>query len=183
LREIDTAAARALEFLILTAARTGEVLGARWPEIDLGSKVWAIPADRMKAGRGHRIPLCGRAVEILEKLAQAKISEFIFPGRRVGKPLSHVAMAKVIARMGVKEATVHGFRSAFRDWAGNETHFAREVAEAALAHVVGDAAEQAYRRSDALEKRRELMESWAHYCRPENANNVIRAFGWACDGH
>ena len=183
LREIDTAAARALEFLILTAARTGEVLGARWPEIDLGSKVWAIPADRMKAGRGHRIPLCGRAVEILEKLAQSKISEFIFPGRRIGKPLSHVAMAKVIARMGVKEATVHGFRSAFRDWAGNETHFAREVAEAALAHVVGDAAEQAYRRSDALEKRRELMESWAHYCRPENANNVIRAFGWACDGY
>ena len=101
------------------------------------------------------------------------MSEFVFPGQRPGKPLSHATMAKLINRMGVEGATVHGFRSAFRDWAGNETHFAREVAEAALAHVVGDAAEQAYRRSDALEKRRALMQAWAGFCEPSAASNVI----------
>ena len=169
LREIDTIAARALEFAILTAGRSGEIYGARWPEIDLAAKVWTIPAERMKAGREHRVPLCERAAEILERLFAAKISAFVFPGQRRGRPLSHVAMAKVIERMGVEGATVHGFRSAFRDWAGNETHFPREVAEAALAHVVGDSAEQAYRRGDALEKRRALMAAWAAYCERKEA--------------
>jgi len=182
LRAIDTTAVRALEFAILTAARSGEVYGARWQEIDLSAKVWTLPAERMKAGRAHRIPLNNRACEILEKLAQTKIGEFVFPGQRAGRPLSHVAMAKVLDRMGLQKVTVHGFRSAFRDWAGNETHFPREVAEAALAHVIGDSAEQAYRRSDALEKRRELMQSWAHYCQPKVASNVIPIAGAARDG-
>ncbi len=173
LRGVDTASARALEFAILTAARSGEVYGATWGEIDLDAKVWTIPAARMKAAREHRIPLCDRAVAILQKLAEAKISAFVFPGRRAGQPLSHVAMAKVIDRLGVEDATVHGFRSAFRDWTGNETHHPREVAEAALAHVVGDAAEQAYRRGDALEKRRALMQAWAQYCEPAPAENVV----------
>ncbi len=173
LREIDSTAARALEFAILTAGRSGEIYGACWTEIDLAAKVWTIPAERMKAGREHRVPLCERAVAILERLFATKISAFAFPGQRRGRPLSHVAMAKVIERMGVEGATVHGFRSAFRDWVGNETHFPREVAEAALAHVVGDAAEQAYRRGDALEKRRALMAAWAAYCEPTDARNVV----------
>ncbi|NBS34472.1 MAG: site-specific integrase [Methylocystaceae bacterium] len=160
---IDSVSARALEFTILTAARSGETYGATWPEIDLNSRVWIIPAVRMKSGREHRVPLSARAIEIIEFQASRKISEFIFPGQRLNKPLSHVAMAKVIERMHVTGATVHGFRSAFRDWAGNETQFSREICEAALAHVVGDAAEQAYRRGDALEKRRLLMKEWAEY--------------------
>ena len=169
LRKIDNISARALEFAILTAARAGEVYGATWSEIDHENRVLVIPARRMKAAREHRIPLCERAFEIVGHLAAATISEFIFPGRKSGKPLSHVAMAKVLERMQVEGATVHGFRCAFRDWAGNETHFAREVAEAALAHVIGDKAEQAYRRSDSLEKRRNLMEAWAAFCSTANA--------------
>ncbi len=165
-------AAMALEFLILTAARSGEVYGATWPEIDLEAKVWTVPADRMKAGREHRVPLSDRAVALLKPLSENKTGDLVFIGRRKDR-LSHVAMAKVLARLGVENATPHGFRSAFRDWAGNETHFAREVAEAALAHVVGDAAEQAYRRGDALDKRRKLMEAWAGYCEPEHSDNVL----------
>jgi integrase len=118
----------------------------------------------MKAAREHRIPLGDRALEILEKAKPLRMGDLVFPGHRRGKPLSHVAMSKIIERLGVEGATVHGFRSAFRDWAGNETNHAREIAEAALAHVVGDAAEQAYRRGDALEKRRALMTDWAGYC-------------------
>jgi integrase len=175
LRERDAIAALALEFCILTAARSGEVFGARWEEIDFDAKIWTVPPDRMKAARGHRVPLSGRAVEILEKLATAKTGAYVFPGQRKGKPLSSMAMEMILRRMKVEAATVHGFRSAFRDWAGNETHFPREVAEAALAHVVGDKAEQAYRRSDALEKRRKLMEAWALFCEPK-AGRVI-SFG------
>jgi len=167
-------AAMALEFCILTATRSGEVLGARWCEIDLAAKVWAVPAARMKAAREHRIPLSDRALAILEKLAQAKTGEFVFPGQRVGKSLSGMAMEMCLRRMNLDAVTVHGFRSAFRDWAGNETHFPREVAEAALAHVVGDKAEQAYRRGDALEKRRGLMAAWASYCEPKKGDNVVR---------
>jgi integrase len=173
LREIDTVTARALEFAILTAGRSSEIYGARWSEIDLEAKVWTIPAERMKAAREHRVPLCERAAEIVAHLAGMKLGEFVFAGHRRGKPLSHVAMAKVIDRMGVTGATIHGFRSAFRDWAGNETHHPREVAEAALAHVVGDAAEQAYRRGDALEKRRLLMSAWGNYCEPNKASSNV----------
>ncbi len=128
----------------------------------------------MKAGREHRIPLSERAVELLRGLAEAKAGEFVFPGQDTRKPLSGMAMEMVLRRMKVTDATVHGFRSSFRDWAGNETHFPREVAEAALAHVIGDKAEQAYRRSDALEKRRELMEAWARYCEGTLSDNVVK---------
>jgi integrase len=156
-------AALALEFLVLTAARTGEVLGAEWPELDLETKIWTIAAKRMKANREHRVPLSPRAVEILEELAKVRTGAFVFPGQRLDKPLSGKAMGMVLGRMGVHDATVHGFRSAFRDWCGEETHFPREVAEAALAHVIGDKAERAYRRGDALEKRRALMNEWAAF--------------------
>ena len=163
LRERDALAAVALELCILTAARSGELLGMRWDEIDLQNAVWSLPAGRMKAGRPHRVPLSTRAVAILRKLEKSKRGEFVFAGHAPGKPLSNMAMDMVLRRMGV-DVTVHGFRSSFRDWAGNETPSPREVVETALAHVIGDKAEQAYRRSDALEKRRKLMEAWASYC-------------------
>lgn len=165
LRELDTVAARALEFTILTAARSGETYGATWPEIDAKQAVWIIPATRMKAGRAHRVPLSEPARDILATLSTRRVSDFVFPGMKRGKPLSHVAMAKVIERLSVENATPHGFRSCFRDWCGNETNHPREIAEAALAHTIGDAAEQAYRRGDALEKRRVLMNDWAAYLR------------------
>ena len=174
LRADSAIAASALQLCILTAARSGEVYGARWAEMDLTDKVWTIPAERMKAGRAHRIPLSSQAVALLSELKEGATSDFVFESPRGGRPLSHVAMAKVIDRLGVNNATVHGFRSSFRDWAGNETSFPREIAEAALAHVVGDQAEQAYRRSDALERRRKLMQAWANYCGPESAANVVR---------
>lgn len=164
LRAVETIAARALEFLILTAARSGEVYGATWSEIDAIEKVWTVSASRMKAGRVHRVPLAPQAIAVIEKARPFSAGEFIFEGRRRGHPLSHIAMAKVIDRMSVEGATPHGFRSSFRDWCGDHTEFPREVAEAALAHSVGDAAEQAYRRGDALDKRRALMNAWAKYC-------------------
>jgi integrase len=173
LRERGAMAALALEFLILTAARSGEVLGARWSEIDLAANVWTIPPVRMKAEREHRVPLSGRALAILEKLAAAKTSDFIFPGQRPSQGLSGMALEMMLRRMKAEGATIHGFRSSFRDWAGNETHFPRELAEAALAHVIGDKSEQAYRRGDALEKRRALMEAWAAYCEPKDVSNVF----------
>lgn len=172
LRERNAVAALALEFCILTAARSGEVLGARWTEIDLDKEVWTIPANRMKAGREHRVPLPDPAVAILKRLAETNTGDFVFPGQSAQRPLSNMAMEMILRRMEIDSATVHGFRSSFRDWAGNETSFPREVVETALAHVIGDKAEQAYRRSDALEKRRKLMEAWAVYC--STAENVVR---------
>ena len=174
LRKRDATAALALEFCILTAARTGEVLGLRWRELDLEKKIWAIPAARMKAGREHRVPLSIRAISILNKLALTRQSEFVFSGKDRHNPLSSMAMEMVLRRMKIGNATVHGFRSSFRDWAGNVSIFPREVIEAALAHVIGDQAEQAYRRSDALEKRRMLMEAWATYCAPDEGENVVQ---------
>jgi integrase len=174
LREREAMAALALEFTILTAARSGEVLGARWPEIDLAANVWTIPPARTKAGREHRAPLSSRALAILEKLAAARAGEFVFFGQQPDRPLSPASLQMVLRLMKVEGATVHGFRSSFRDWAGNETHFPRELAEAALAHVIGDRSEQAYRRGDALEKRRVLMEAWAGYCEPKDTSNVVR---------
>jgi integrase len=154
LRERNATAAFALEFCILTAARSGEVYGARWSEIDFDKKVWTVPATRMKAAREHRIPLSDRALTILKNLLETKTGEFVFAGQKIGKPLSGSAMEMLLRRMNAGDVTTHGFRSSFRDWAGNETGFPREIAEAALAHVAGDATEQAYRRSDALEKER-----------------------------
>ena len=173
LREREAVAALALEFAILTAARSGEVLGARWAEFDLEGKVWTVPAARMKAGREHRVPLSSRALAILEAVAEAKTGEFVFAGQKAGKPLSGMAMEMVLRRMKVAGVTVHGFRSAFRDWCGEATSFPRELAEAALAHVAGDATERAYRRGDALEKRRGLMEAWAGFCEPRAGSNVL----------
>lgn len=166
LRTIETVPALALEFLILTAARSGEVYGATWDEINADENLWTVPLARMKAGRAHRVPLSPPAMTIIETMRQNKLSDFIFPGRRRGAPLSHVSMAKTIERMKVEGATPHGFRSSFRDWCGDHTEFPREVAEAALAHIVGDKAEQAYRRGDALKKRRELMNAWAQFVCP-----------------
>jgi integrase len=163
LRNRQAIAALALEFAILTAARTGEVLGARWNEIDFDSKIWVIPASRMKSGKLHRVPISGRALAILDKLAGARLSDFVFPGQRAGKPLSGMALEMVLRRMRIKGATPHGFRASFKDWAADETHFARETIEAGLAHAIGDKSEQAYRRSDALEKRRTLMNAWSAY--------------------
>jgi integrase len=173
LREREATAALALEFCILTAARSGEVLGARWSEIDLDKKIWTVPANRMKAGREHRVPLSSRAIVILRKLQKLKTGEFVFPGQTPNKPLSNMSMEMVLRRMKIENATVHGFRSSFRDWAGNISNFPREITETALAHVIGDKAEQAYRRGDALEKRRKLMEAWSSYCEPKAATNVV----------
>jgi len=172
LRERDALAAMALEITILTAARSGEVLGARWEEFDLEKRVWTIPAARMKAGREHRVPLSEAAMEILETLSEARIGEYVFAGHRERRPLSNMAMEMVLRRMGAEGVTVHGFRSSFRDWAGNETSFPREVAEAALAHAL-PGVEAAYRRGDALEKRRELMELWGRYCASKDGGNVV----------
>jgi integrase len=172
LRKRDAVAALTLEFSILTAARSGEVLGARWAEIDFQNAIWTVPAARMKGGRTHRVPLSRRALVILKKLHAARTGEFIFPGQRPDKPLSAMAMEMILRRMKADGATVHGFRSSFRDWCGEVSTFPREVAEAALAHVAGDDTERAYRRGDALEKRRELMEAWGAYCEPK-AGNVV----------
>ena len=164
LRQLDQGSAIALELVILTAARTGEVLGATWAEIDEAAAVWTVPAERMKGGREHRVPLAPRALEILEAMKPLRREgELIFPGARKGRPMSGMAMEMLLRRMKRADITVHGFRSTFRDWAGDRTGFQREVIEAALAHIVGDKAEQAYRRGDALEKRRKLMEAWAAY--------------------
>ncbi len=178
LRKRDGLAALALEFTILTAVRSGESLGARWDEIDLKNKVWIIPPHRMKAGKEHRVPLSARATALLQALAETKTSDLVFPGHDRGKPqskkpITNMAMQMTMRRMNIEDATIHGFRSSFRDWCGNETPFPREVAEAALAHVVGGV-EGAYRRSDALEKRRALMEAWAQHCEPSAATNVLK---------
>jgi integrase len=153
--------ARALEFAVLTAARTGEVIGAKWDEIDLESKLWSVPPSRMKAGKEHRVPLSDRLVEILEALRCG--DEYLFPREGGGKPLHPSSMWEVIRRMR-DGATVHGFRSSFRDWVAEQTAYPSEMAELALAHAVGNKVEQAYRRSDMMEKRRRLMSDWAEYC-------------------
>lgn len=163
LRKLDALSARALELLILTGSRSGEVLNATWNEIDLTAKVWTVPAERMKAGRTHRVPLTNTAVSILEAMNDVRVNDFVYPGMKRNKPLSNLAMTMCMRRMKADKYTVHGFRSAFRDWAAEETDHPREVAEAALAHVVGDATERAYRRGDALQKRRLLMIDWENY--------------------
>lgn len=162
---------RALEFLILTAARTSEALGATWDEIELKAKVWTVPAARMKAGREHRVPLSPRAIEILE--AMEGRTGLVFKGAKEGAPLSNTSLTKAMVTAGAPEATLHGFRSTFRDWVSEATHFPSELAEAALAHLVGDEVERAYRRGDALEKRRQLMAAWASYLMEQKDENVL----------
>ena len=173
LRERESRAARALELAILTATRTGEVLGARWEEIDLERKLWTIPAVRMKAKREHRVPLSARVVEVLQELATDKWSPFVFPSNTGREALSNMSMLMLLRRMGYDKITVHGFRSTFRDWAGETTSFPHEVCEQALAHTIKNKAEAAYRRGDMLAKRALLMEAWAKFIEPAKAGNVI----------
>jgi integrase len=164
--------ALALRFTILTAARTAEVIGARWGEIDMANGVWTVPPDRMKAAREHRVPLSDAALEILREAAKFGTAGFVFPGQRSGKPLSNMAMLAVLKRMSRGDLTTHGFRSSFRDWCA-ETGKPADIAEAALAHVVGDKTVAAYQRGDLLERRRKLMEQWAGWCsRPPADDNV-----------
>lgn len=176
LRTAPGMGALALRFAILTAARSGEVRGARWAEIDLDERTWTVPAARMKGGRPHRVPLSEPAVKILRELAVMRPedddgSALVFPGLR-GRPLSDMSLSAVLRRLGFGHVTVHGFRSSFRNWAGDRTNFPREVAEAALAHVIGGV-EGAYRRSDAFEKRRRLMDAWAAYLETTEADKVV----------
>lgn len=167
---------KAFEFLILTAARSGEVLGAKWDEIDLASKVWTIPTDRMTAGREHRVPLSGRAVTIIQEMLAGRQCDFVFPDPSGKKGMSNGALLAVIKGMQPYSSYVpHGFRSTFRDWAAETTNFANETLELALAHSIRDKSEAAYRRQDQLEKRAKLMEQWACYiARSPATANVVK---------
>jgi integrase len=171
LRALNSVSALALEWCILTAARTGEVIGALWPEIDRQARIWIVPATRMKGGREHRVPLTDRCMEILAE-AEKLADDWIFPGQSGSRPLSGMALAECLKGI-TTDATVHGFRSSFRDWAGEATSFSEHLAEAALAHTVGTKTERAYRRGDALERRRELMAAWSAYCGVATGGNVI----------
>jgi integrase len=164
LREREGVAARAIEFAILTACRSGEVRGATWAEIDLDAQRWTIPAERMKAGKEHRVPLSTRAMVLLKSLESS--GGVVFPGRDKETLLSDMSLTAVLRRMGRGDITVHGFRSTFRDWCSEEVGnvFSREVCEHALAHSLPDKVEAAYRRGDLLEKRILLMQSWSAYC-------------------
>jgi integrase len=169
LRQQEGTAAPALEFTILTAARTGETIGGKWGEINWTDKVWIIPGARMKGRKEHRVPLCDRALAILKEIRPADHSsmsneQFIFSKAKHGRPLSNMAYLMLLRRMGRADLTVHGFRSSFRDWAAERTNFPSEVAEMALAHAVGSKVEAAYRRGDLFEKRRRLMQQWATFC-------------------
>jgi len=164
LRRQQGIAARALEFAILTASRSGEVMGARWSEINRAERLWIVPRERMKAGKEHRVPLPDAALAVIDAMAEIRQSEFVFPGYKLRRPLSNMALLKVLRRAGRGDLTVHGFRSTFRDWCAERTNFPREVAEMALAHTIGDAVVRAYQRTDLFEKRRQLADAWARYC-------------------
>jgi integrase len=189
-------AAKALRFAILTAARTDELISMRWNEIDMAAKLWTVPPDRMKGGRQHRVALSEPALAVLHEMilgndVKDSGKRYLFPGAKPGRPLSNMAMLELVRRMnaerkvvglpmwsdpsqGNRDVVPHGFRSSFRDWAAERTNFPREVAEAALAHIVGDETELAYRRGDLLEKRRRLMEAWAEFCsKPMTAGEAV----------
>jgi len=172
LREMEGMGARALELAILTACRSGEVRGARWSEIDLDNALWTIPAERMKAGREHRVPLNAAAVELLQNLPRFESVDQVFVGKG-DKPLSDMTLTAVLRRMK-SDVTAHGFRSTFRDWAAERTSTPHEVAEMALAHAVGDKTEAAYRRGDLFEKRRELMDLWQRFIETAPAKGNVR---------
>ena len=175
LRAQEGIAARALEFTILTAARSGEVRGARHAEVDADALTWTIPEGRIKGGKEHRVPLSTQAQSIVVEMRKHAVDDLVFPGRKARRPLSDHAMLEVLNRMGYGHLTVHGFRSTFRDWAAELTNFPSEVIEMALAHAVGDKVEAAYRRGDLFEKRRRLMEAWAAYCAaPAKAGKVVQ---------
>jgi integrase len=174
LRARPALAALALEFAILTATRTSEVLKAKWAEFDLDAGLWTIPAERMKARREHRVALSKRALAIVRDLSAARSSEYVFPGRRPGKPLSNMAMLMLLERMGRRGAiTSHGFRSTFSDWASEVSPFSSELRETALAHTIANKAEAAYRRGDLFDKRNKLMAAWAGYCGTPKAEKIV----------
>jgi len=174
-------AARALEFAALTAARTGEVLGALWGEFDLAAKVWTVPADRMKAGREHRVPLSDAALTVLDEVRPMALMRDgkpdpaapVFPGVRRALSMSNMTMLMLLRRMKRGDLTAHGFRSTFSDWAAERTAYPREVVEMALAHTIGNKVEAAYRRGDLFEKRRRLMADWASFCEAPRAGEVV----------
>lgn len=183
LRGMEGVSPKALEFAILTATRTGETVGARWSEIDLASGMWTIPADRMKAGKEHRVPLSKRAVEILSAMPHEDGNGFVFIGDREGRALSNMALLMTLRRMGRADLTTHGFRSTFRDWAAETTAYPNEMVEMALAHVISDKTEAAYRRGDMLDRRRRLMQDWSDFCdRPAEGGNVVPIRGVADRG-
>lgn len=166
LSRTDGMGARALELTILTATRTKEALGARWDEFDLDNCVWTIPKERMKVGVEHRIPLSDQAIKVVAKMADHKMSDYVFPNRTNGKPMSNAGMSSVLKRLERTDITVHGFRSTFRDYVAEKTNTPERTAEAALAHKLKDASEAAYQRGDLIEKREILMQTWANYCYP-----------------
>jgi integrase len=170
LRQLDDAGSRALEFLIFTVARTGEVMGATWNEIDFASAAWIIPAERMKGRREHRVPLSPTAIDLLQKLPREPGNSFVFIGRRAGTGLNHMVMPGTMERLSQKGVTtVHGFRSSFSNWAHEQTAHSSHTIELSLAHNVGTEVERAYRRTDMLAKRRQLMEQWARFCMSPSA--------------
>ena len=177
LRDNKALSSKALQMLILTATRTGEVIGARWDEVDLEAAIWTIPANRMKAKREHRIPLAAPVIDILESLPRTVGNPHLFTGVRYGKPLSNMAMLQLMRGMGYGNKcergtyVPHGFRSSFRDWAGETTPFPRDVVEMALAHTIENKVEAAYRRGDLFEKRRALMAAWGNWC--EKSQGVV----------
>ena len=181
----DSQAALVLRFLILTGARSSEARGALWSEIDLEAKLWSLPAGRMKAFRKHRVPLSAPAMDVLHLMNETRRNDFAFPGQAPNKPLSETSVRSLLLRMDLplvpvdtangktmKRVTQHGFRSSFRDWCGDETSASFETAELSIAHSVGNATVRAYRKSDALEKRRALMNAWADYCMGGGADVV-----------
>lgn len=175
LDEQEGIAAHGLKFMILTAARTGEVIGAKWDEINLKDRMWIIPAVRMKAEKEHRVPMSDAAISTLKEMKAVAHSDYVFPGGKAKRPLSNMAFLQLLKRMGRANLTAHGFRSTFRDWAAERTQFPSEVAEMALAHTVSNKVEAAYRRGDMLEKRKKIMDAWADYCRTviEPDGNVV----------
>ncbi len=178
LRELKGVAPLALEFMLLTAARTGEVVAAKWDEIDLSNKVWTVPAERMKAGKEHRVPLCSRATEVLRTMKATRQNDYVFPGHSIEKHphLSNGAFLAVMKRMGqYAQYTPHGLRSTFRDWAAETTNFANETLELALAHTIKNKAEAAYRRRDQLEKRATLMRQWQQYIETKPVKGCVVA--------
>ena len=178
LRNQEGTAARALEFLIMTATQTGEIIGARWDEVDLKDRIWIVPPERMKAGREHRVPLSAAAMGVLEQMKEIREGDFVFAGGKKDKPLSNMAMLAVLKRMGRGDLTCHGFRSTFRDWTAECTNFPREVVEMALAHAIKSKVEAAYRRGDLFQKRGQLMEAWARFCvTPRSGADVVPISG------
>jgi integrase len=190
LRARDAIAARALEFLILTNVRTDAVLKAAWDEVDLDQALWTVPLanlkDRKHRKEGFRVPLVARAVEIVEQMRLGRVSRFVFPGQARGKPLSNMALLTLLKRMNSgadkkwidpasgRRITAHGFRATFRTWAEEVATFPHAVIEQAMGHQVGTQVERAYRRTDVLEKRRQLMDAWAQWCEPESSSNVVQ---------